>query len=319
MAMCIIKNINSNLVTEAELDVTLNQMESNLMNDILDKIVDLAHSDSNIIITGEPGTGKHWFSKLIFALDTNPDSTLYHLSCDQHKSLDALNISEQEEDELYKVFSNNGKSIVLIDNFSELSTDAQVLLLEYLVRVQDFFKNHALTDKNSVRFIFTMQNHWNKSNTKSYVWSYIFDLLNPISVVIPPLREHREDIYPFVNLFIKQQMEQHNWDSGSSRNLTISDQALYRCIAYDWPGNIRQLKNAITHAYYGTKGNVIQPEDLPVSIEMSSFYTCSENSRSWSYINAERKLFNMSNSHTSNKLFDMNITSILKNIITTNR
>lgn len=317
--MCIIKNINYNLVTEAELDVTLHQMESNLMNDILHKIIDLAHSDSNIIITGEPGTGKHWFSKLIFALDESPDSTLYHLSCDHLKTRDTFQISEQTEDDLYKVFSKNGKGIVLIDNFSELTTDAQVLLLEYLVRVQELHKAQDLTDKNGIRFIFTMQNHWNRSNTKSYIWSYLFDLLNPISVVIPPLREHREDIYPFTNLFIRQQMEQHNWDSGSSRNLKISDQALYRCITYDWPGNIRQLKNAITHAYYGTKGDIIQPDDLPVSIEMSSFYTCSENSRSWSYINAERKLFNMSNTHTSNKLFDMNIASILKNIITTNR
>lgn len=286
--MSIIKEIKCDKISRPELEAALNNMESNLMIDILNKIIELSKTDSHVIISGEPGTGKEWIARLICQLNENSDHDFGYLSCDQLKLSDLNDVSDKDITNTFGFLGQNRFLTVVVDNYSELNSEEQLLLLTSLIKLQES------VPESKIRYIFTVQKHWETNGSNNIVWPYIYDLLNPISIMVPPLREHREDIAPLVNLFIGQHLEGDHKGSAEEA-IKISDQALYKCISYDWPGNVRQLKNAITHAYYSTKGDVIQPEDLPISIEMSSFYTCSvENNKSWSFINAKRGLLNKS-------------------------
>ena len=75
----------------------------------------------------------------------------------------------------------------------------------------------------------------------------LFYRLNILPIVLPPLRDRREDIFPLVQFMIRKFNVQHKRDIQ-----TIEEQALMSLRAYQWPGNIRELENVIEHAYSRT-------------------------------------------------------------------
>ncbi|MFN1835759.1 sigma 54-interacting transcriptional regulator [Balneola sp. MJW-20] len=301
---------HNDFIDDNSVSITIGDIESNLMRDIMDKIEELSKTRSNIVISGEHGTGKRWLANMIHSLEDGNNIDFCHISCDQIQSagLDYI-ISSTKENVI-----NSERCNILIDNFSELNVSSQIELLECIIKLQENNQGYN-SNTNSCRFIFTVNNTWQQKNYDHYVWTYLTDLLNPISILIPPLREHREDIRPFSRLFLKQIARHHQEQYGESRQLTISNQALHKCISYPWPGNIRQFKNALTHAYFSTKGNVIQPEDLPISLEISSLFDPKllESTKSWSFLNAEKKLRDQTVNESS--LIDFNIKEILFKLI----
>jgi len=84
----------------------------------------------------------------------------------------------------------------------------------------------------------------------------LFFRLNVIPVVVPPLRERREDVLPLARHFL----ERHARESGRQVGLSLG--AENDLLTYDWPGNVRELRNAIERALVLTRGDEIQPEDL---------------------------------------------------------
>ena len=82
--------------------------------------------------------------------------------------------------------------------------------------------------------------------------------LNVIPIVVPPLRGHRDDIPPLIDYFIRK----YTQENGLGEKY-ISDDALEICKAYDWPGNIREVENAIESAVVLSDGECILPEHLP--------------------------------------------------------
>lgn len=319
--MGIIKKVQHNLLDDAELQVTLHGMKSALINDILNKIKELSQTHENVIITGEPGTGKRWIAKFMHISEENPRSEFYYLSCEQLKASEIGQISDEIIQELNKYLPQNYKCNILIDHFSELSSEVQLQLLEAILEIQKFCRNRISSKENCIRFIFTMNGDYLKSNTKEYVWTYLIELLDPISMVIPPLREHREDIFPLAKLFLEQQKKGESRGTEPGRDLQISHQALHKCISYTWPGNIRQLKNAMIHAYFSCKDDVILPKDLPSSIDSFPIYysTTSDKNKSWSFIKAERKLLKRSTILQKDALSKASIRSMLKKIIKKSR
>jgi two-component system response regulator AtoC len=84
--------------------------------------------------------------------------------------------------------------------------------------------------------------------------------LNVISIVLPPLREHKEDIPLLVHHFIEKFNIQR-----VGKGDRIAEEALDVLMAYDWPGNVRELENVIERAMVITKGTLIKAEDLHLS------------------------------------------------------
>jgi Nif-specific regulatory protein len=85
--------------------------------------------------------------------------------------------------------------------------------------------------------------------------------INVVSIVLPPLRERREDIVPLANHLVRKHAQ------NSTRQVTgISDAARAYLVNYDWPGNVRELENAMERAVVLGATELILPEDLPDSV-----------------------------------------------------
>jgi len=82
--------------------------------------------------------------------------------------------------------------------------------------------------------------------------------LNVVNITVPPLREHREDVPLLVEHFVKKHRALLSKDVAG-----VSPDAMMILTSYSWPGNVRQLENAIEKAMVLTSNSIIQPDDLP--------------------------------------------------------
>jgi DNA-binding NtrC family response regulator len=89
----------------------------------------------------------------------------------------------------------------------------------------------------------------------------LFYRLNVFSIVVPPLRDRREDIARLADQFL-QEVGREN----KSAPKRLSPEALKALLAYRWPGNVRELRNAMEVAALVAKGETIEPEDFPPEI-----------------------------------------------------
>ncbi|RKZ21445.1 hypothetical protein DRQ18_04435, partial [bacterium] len=87
--------------------------------------------------------------------------------------------------------------------------------------------------------------------------------LNVVKIVIPPLRERKEDIPLLAHHFLKIYAEKNN-----KRIEKISEDAMRILLSYHWPGNVRELENAIEHGVILARGNEILPEHLPSHLRL---------------------------------------------------
>jgi DNA-binding NtrC family response regulator len=89
----------------------------------------------------------------------------------------------------------------------------------------------------------------------------LFYRLNVFNIVMPPLRERHLDIPMLIEFFVEK------FNLSTSKNVKgVSRDALKILMDYPWPGNIRELQNAIEHAFVLVRGNLIEAEDLPEEV-----------------------------------------------------
>ncbi|HYQ30197.1 MAG TPA: sigma 54-interacting transcriptional regulator, partial [Polyangiaceae bacterium] len=93
----------------------------------------------------------------------------------------------------------------------------------------------------------------------------LFYRLNVVTISLPPLRKRREDIPALVGSFLKPVSQ-----SGRSRSMNVSPEAMAALVAYDWPGNIRELSNVLERAALLANGDSLTPDLLPEEVRVSS-------------------------------------------------
>ncbi len=84
-------------------------------------------------------------------------------------------------------------------------------------------------------------------------------MISPVVLDLLPLRKRKEDLHPLIDRFIQ---DLHGGRHGSAVH-SMSQEAFDLCERYDWPGNIRQLRNVVEHATVMCSGSIIQPDHLP--------------------------------------------------------
>ena len=88
--------------------------------------------------------------------------------------------------------------------------------------------------------------------------------LNVVSIHLPPLRQHREDIPLLAKHFLAKYTEEHNRPIRM-----IAPDAMDSLMNYDWPGNVRELENAVEQAVVMCDSEIVQPEDLPEKVHFA--------------------------------------------------
>lgn len=235
------------------------------MQEILTTIRRVAASHVNVLLTGETGTGREWAAHLIHRHSPRSAGPCISVEC-------AVIPPDQLERELYGYEAINWKGVDLKQGAFEQAAGGTILLHEIhqvppplLMRVArsvEFQQIRRIAAEADIvidaRLIATMSHRGPHGETHGAISEEIVQRLSPIQIELPPLRRRREDIPSLAGGFLEEMR-----DRSGSGPTGFSTKALDTCLRFDWPGNLRQLRNAIEYAYVMCQSPDILPEHLP--------------------------------------------------------
>ena len=239
------------------------------MRDFMDMVMRLAQVDSTILITGESGTGKELVAESIHEYSSRSEKPLIKVNCGAIPE-DLL------ESELFGYetgaftgarkggrpgfFEMADQGVIFLDEIAELPMKLQAKFLRVLQFKEVNRIGGGKTRKVNVRIVAATNKNLYEMVLKKQFRDDLYYRLNVVPVHIPPLRERKDDIPHMVAHFIQM------FNRSYSMNRHISPEVVDILIDYEWPGNIRELKNLIERLVVISSGDVITRDDLPVHI-----------------------------------------------------
>ncbi|MDQ7783535.1 MAG: sigma 54-interacting transcriptional regulator [Desulfomonilaceae bacterium] len=233
----------------------------------------LVDTDTTVLIQGESGTGKELIARALHYYGPRRNRSFVAINC----SAIAEGMLESElfghvkgaftgavSNHAGKLETANGGTLFL-DEIGEISRNIQVKLLRVLEEREFQRVGDNRTIKLDIRLITASNKDLSKRVMDGSFRDDLFYRLNVFPINLPPLRERIEDIPLLVSHFV----DKFNRQMGKCVQ-GIADRVLEILEAYHWPGNIRELANAVEHAFVHSKGVLIYPSDLPQHIVRSS-------------------------------------------------
>ncbi len=246
--------------------------QSLAMKAIVRTIEKVAPSDLSILITGESGTGKEVIADLIHNLSPRCKGPLIKINC-------AALPRELIESELFGsvkgaftganmdregLFKQAEGGTLLLDEISEMPIDTQSKLLRVLQEKEVRPVGGRSSYKSDCRIIASTNRQVEEAVKSGKLRDDLRYRICATSVHLPPLREHREDIMPLANAFLKR------YGSQAGREITGFTPAATEALrAFDWPGNVRQLQNEIQRAVLMCEGSTVDARDLSITTMMN--------------------------------------------------
>jgi transcriptional regulator with PAS, ATPase and Fis domain len=229
-----------------------------------------AEYDSSVLILGESGTGKELFAHAIHHESARRDRPFARVNCSAIP--DGLIESElfgyeggaftgaNSSGKIGKFeFANHGT--IFLDEIGEMPYNIQAKLLRVLEEKEIVKIGGNVPRRINFRLISATNQNIKKMMEQQSFRVDLFYRINVFTIDLPPLREIKEDIALLVQHFLNSQ----NRINGK-RIDKISNEALEILKHYDWPGNIRELRNVIERSYLTCTNSHIDVEDLPLSI-----------------------------------------------------
>ena len=263
----IIESLICNQLSQPELVMLGRCRDIEALSTQLDKV---APTDTNVLIDGESGTGKEVVARKLHLLSSRADRQMISLNCAAIP--DTLIESElfghekgafsgATSERVGLVEAADGSTLFL-DEIGELPLNAQARLLRVLQEGEVRRLGSVETKTVSVRLIASTHRNLQALVNDGAFREDLYYRLNVVKLSLPPLRERGDDILYLAEHFLAYNAERH----GKPR-LKFTEGAL-KCIrAYRWPGNIRELENAIQRAVILCEGKSIRAELLAVEPE----------------------------------------------------
>ncbi len=225
----------------------------------------VAGSDATVMITGETGTGKELVANVIHTSSARRNGPLIPVNCAALPDtlLESELFGHEKGAFTSAVSQRKGRfelanhGTIFLDEVGELSLTAQRKLLRVLQEGAFERVGGTTTVKVDVRVITATNRDLEEEVHKNNFREDLFYRLNVITVHMPPLRERLEDI----PLLIEHFLDKYRYTPAAPPT-RISEEALDRLMAYDWPGNVRQLENEIQRAVVLSQGKVITSQLL---------------------------------------------------------
>jgi len=234
---------------------------------VITMIQKVAPTDSTVLIYGESGTGKELVARAVHANSLRKNQVFFAVDCGTLSSSlleselfghrkGAFTDAHNDKDGMFKLAQNG---TIFLDEISNINTDVQSKLLRFLETREFIPLGDTKPSKVDVRLIFaTNKNLLDMVKTGSFREDFYYRI-DVYPILLPPLRERNMDILPIAYHFLNQFSQ--NMDKLIEG---FSDEAVHRLIEYDWPGNIRQLRNAVERAVILCEENQISMADLPL-------------------------------------------------------
>ena len=244
---------------------------SRVMRDLFQLLETVAATSSTVLITGETGTGKELAARAIHHNSPRRANRFVAINCSAipETLLEAELFGHVRGAFTGAVGNRQGrleqahKGTLFLDEVGTMSPALQAKLLRVLQEREFERVGDSHTVKIDVRVIAATHSDLAKMVADGEFREDLFYRLNVIPVQLPPLRDRREDI----PLLVQHFLQKLGPDSGRD-SLTVSQEALRRLMAYHWPGNVRQLENAVERALAFSQGrSQIDVHDLTPDIQ----------------------------------------------------
>ncbi len=238
---------------------------SHAMARVVRLVESLQHSEASVLITGESGTGKEVLARLIHAHSPRRSGPFV-----------AVNVAalpgELLESELFGHvrgaftgatrdrlgrFEAASRGTLFLDEVGDLPLHLQVKLLRVLQEHSYERVGDNELRRVDARIIAATNRDLRAAVSDGTLREDLYYRLRVFPIVLPPLRERREDIEPMARALLSRV------GTRSGRSLRFSPETLRALLSYAWPGNVRELENALEYAATVARGQTLQPEDLP--------------------------------------------------------
>ncbi len=237
-----------------------------------EQIARVAPTNATVLITGETGSGKELVARAIHRNSLRAEQPWVAINC-------AAFTETLLESELFGhergaftgadraregVFEAAHEGTLFLDEASEMSLPAQAKLLRVLTDGLITRLGSTKPRHTDVRLLVATNRDLKKRVNEGRFREDLYYRLAVVPLTVPPLREHREDIPELCALFLAQAARDLKT---APRRITV--EALHTLLSYDFPGNIRELRNLIERACILSAGEEITPENFPVSAPRS--------------------------------------------------
>lgn len=248
--------------------------KSEKMKVVLEQISHIAKTDSSVYLHGESGTGKELIAKTIHLASPRKDRPFIAINC-------AAIPENLLESELFGhekgaftgavqstkgLFTQAHTGTIFLDEIGDMSLILQAKFLRVLQERQFYSVGGKKPIEVDVRVIVATNKDLQNEVREGRFRDDLYYRIHVIPVNLPPLRERKEDILPLTDIFVKEFSAQMG---KGVKGLT--PEAIQKLMQYDWPGNIRELKNTIEYAIAMTQHDIIsekyvlQGKELPLS------------------------------------------------------
>ena len=243
---------------------------SRVMQELQDKILQIAPTRATVLIYGETGTGKERIAQAIHQLSPRKDERFVKLHCAELSE----NIIESElfghergsftgaDQQRKGRFELADQGTLFIDEISDIPGPVQTKLLRVLQDRQFERVGGNDTVQVDVRIIAATNRRLELLAARGQFREDLYYRLRVLLLEVPPLRERREDIPVLVDTFIKEFNREHE------RKVTgVTRGVVDRLMQYDWPGNVRELRNTVEEMVIFAQGKrLLDISDLPIPL-----------------------------------------------------
>ncbi len=241
---------------------------SDRMQEVFESVHRVAPSKANVLLRGESGTGKELVAKAIHYMSNRAKGPFIKFNCASiPEGLLESELFGHEKGAFTGATSmRKGKfelahgGTIFLDEIGDLPLSLQPKILRVLQEKEFERVGGERTIRVDVRLIAATSRNLETLVNQGYFREDLFYRLNVIPLLLPALRERREDIPMLIEHFLTIFNRENN------KKVSLSPEALSILMTYDWQGNVRELENTIERLVVMSKNEIIKPSDLPFNI-----------------------------------------------------
>ena len=242
--------------------------QSHKMQNIFAILPNIAESNTTVLIEGESGTGKELFARAIHNIGFRKDKPFVAVNCgalpdtlleSELFGYKAGAFTDAKKDKPGRFALAEGGTI-LLDEIGDVSAAVQVKLLRVLQDKTYEPVGGVSSVKADVRIITATNKKLDQLVKDGKFREDLYYRINVMKLELPPLRDRKEDVTLLIDHFINRFNRLHN------KNICcVTNEVTAVLLAYDYPGNVRELENIIEHCFVLCEGEIIEAKHLPAS------------------------------------------------------
>jgi len=236
------------------------------LKDVMEMVRQVSPTESPVLLLGETGTGKEVIANAIHNLSTRRDGPFIRVNCGAIPAtlIDSELFGYEKGAFTGAVSQKRGRierahgGTLFLDEIGELTLEAQIRLLRVLQEKEVDRIGGTETIRVNIRIIAATHRDLEEMMAQNKFRADLFFRLRVFPINIPPLRERKKDIPELINYFIQKK-------SKEMRRFVVpstSQDAIDRLIEYQWPGNIRELENAVERSLILNQGRVLDFNEI---------------------------------------------------------